>query len=70
MSSSEAGKMLLMESSQQLSDFAAERKWVRDDSGEWFEFLQEKKKEDGHFIKNSLLIRQGLGYARELEKIV
>ncbi len=71
MSAGEAGKMLLMESPEQLAAFAEERKWLRDTTtGEWFEFSQEKKKEDRHFIKNSLLIRQGLGYARELEKIV
>ena len=70
MSAGEAGKMLLMESAQQLAEFAEERKWLKDDTGEWFEFSQEKKQEDRHFIRNSLLIRQGLGYARELEKIV
>lgn len=70
MSANEAGKMLLMESTEQLAEFAAGRKWEKDDTGEWFEFSQEQKQEDRHFIRNSLLIRQGLGYARELEKIV
>ena len=62
--------MLLMETPQQLEEFARERSWVADSTGEWFQFSQEQKKEDRHFIQNHLLIRQGLGYARELEKIV
>lgn len=66
----EASKMLLMDSPDQLAQFASQRKWLKDSMGEWFVFSQEEKKEDLHFIKNSLLITQGLGYARELEKIV
>ena len=66
----EAGKMLLMDSIEPLTQFASQRKWARDTNGEWFVFSQEEKKEDLHFIKNSLLISQELGYARELEKIV
>lgn len=62
--------MLLMESADQLTQFASQRNWRTNPTGEWFVFSQEEKKEDLHFIKNSLLIRQELGYARELEKIV
>lgn len=62
--------MLLMESPDQLAQFSSQRKWLRDTTGEWFVFSQEMKKEELHFIRNSTLISQGLGYARELEKIV
>lgn len=62
--------MLLMESPDQLAQFSSQRKWLRDATGEWFIFSQEVKKEELHFIRNSVLISQGLGYARELEKIV
>lgn len=70
MSVGEAAKILLTDSAEQLTQFAEQRKWLRDSSGQWFVFSQDEKKEDTHFIKNSLLISQGLGYARELEKIV
>lgn len=70
MSVSEAAKMLLMDSPDQLAGFADQRTWLMDPSGQWFRFSQQEKKEDLHFIKNNLLISQGLGYARELEKIV
>lgn len=70
MSVVEATKMLLMDSTEQLVQFSEQRGWRRDETGQWFVFSQEEKKEDTHFIKNDLLISQGLGYARELEKIV
>ena len=70
MSVAEAIKMLLMDSPEQLTRFSSRRHWLRDATGQWFVFSQEDKKEDTHFIKNDLLISQGLGYARELEKIV
>ena len=63
----EAARMLKVDSAQQ---FAQQRNWQRDPTGQHFIFSQEKKNEDLHFIKNSVLICQGLGYARELEKIV
>jgi hypothetical protein len=62
--------MLLMESPDQLTEFARRREWLVDSTGEWLVFSQEEKKEELHFIKNNTLISQGLGYARELEKIV
>ncbi len=70
MSVKEAARILMMESDQELVEFAAQRKWDKDASGHFFVFSQEESKEDLHFIRNSLLICQGLGYARELEKIV
>lgn len=70
MSVGEAAKMLLVDSEQQLAQFAKQRNWNKDENGMWFVFSQEEKKEDRHFIKNDLLISQGLGYVRELEKIV
>ena len=70
MSVAEAIKLLLMDSPEQLAQFASKRHWLRDTTGQWFIFSQEEKKEDTHFIRNNLLISQGLGYARELEKIV
>lgn len=66
----EAARMLLLDSPEQLAEFSAQRNWLRDATEQWFVFSQEVKKEDTHFIKNSLLISQELGYARELEKIV
>lgn len=70
MSVAEATKMLLMDSPEQLAQFSDRRHWLRDTTGQWFVFSQEQKKEDTHFVRNDLLISQGLGYARELEKIV
>ena len=67
---SEAAKLLLTNSDQELTDFAATRKWQQDMDGQFFVFAQEEKKEDLHFVRNCTLIQQALGYVRELEKIV
>ncbi len=66
----EASKVLMFDSVEKLVSFAEGRGWTRDPSGMYFTFSQEKRKEDLHFINNPNLIRQELGYARELEKIV
>ena len=68
LSVTEATKMLMCESPQELEAYVEERGWVCE--GEFFLFAQEEKKEELHFVRNSLLISQALGYARELEKIV
>ena len=62
--------MLLVSSEEELVDYATKRDWKQDQSGQFFVFRQEEKKEDLHFIRNSELVCQALGYARELEKIV
>lgn len=66
----EVAKMLMIEASQELEDFAQKRGWQRDSTGDCFVFAREAKKEERHFVRNILLISQSLGYARELEKIV
>jgi len=66
----EAAKVLMFDSLELLLPFAEGRGWIRDSSGKFFTFSQEKRKEDLHFINNPNLICQELGYARELEKIV
>lgn len=66
----EASKVLMFDSLEQLLQFAEKRSWLRDSTARYFTFSQEKKKEDLHFIGNTFLICQELGYARELEKIV
>ena len=68
LSVAEATKMLMCESPQELESYVEDRGWVCE--GEFFLFAQEEKKEELHFVRNSLLISQALGYARELEKIV
>ena len=67
---SEAAKLLLTNSTQELEEFASGRKWQQDMEGQFFVFAQEEKKEDLHFVRNPTLIQQALGYVRELEKIV
>ena len=67
---SEAAKLLLTNSAQELEEFASGRKWQQDMEGQFFVFAQEEKKEDLHFVRNPTLIQQALGYVRELEKIV
>ena len=67
---SEAAKLLLTNSAQELEEFASGRKWQQDMEGQFFVFAQEEKKEDLHFVRNPMLIQQALGYVRELEKIV
>ena len=66
----EASKVLMFDSLDMLLPFAEGRGWTRDPTCKFFTFSQEKRKEDLHFINNTNLIRQELGYARELEKIV
>ncbi len=53
-----------------LLDYATKRGWQQDPSGQAFLFAKDETKEDLHFVRNSQLISQALGYARELEKIV
>ena len=65
----EAGKMLMMESQEQLETYVGERGWTVSEGGA-FVFSQQEKKEELHFVRNELLIRECLSYARELEKIV
>ena len=66
----ETAKVLMCDSLEQLLQFAEERCWLRDSTSKYFIFSLEKKKENLHFIGNTFLISQELGYARELEKIV
>ena len=66
----EATKMLLVESAEELTDLACHRAWLKDPSGECFVFAREELKEELHFVKNTMLICQSLGYARDLERIV
>ena len=67
---SEVAKMLVIESTEELEGYVSARGWHLDPSREFFVFAQEAKKEDLHFVRNSMLICQSLSYARELEKIV
>ena len=66
----EAAKMLLIESPPALVEYAAKRSWVYDPTNQFFVFTRDEKNEDLHFVRNTQLISQALGYARELEKIV
>ena len=69
-SATEAAKVLMMYSQQELDEYVRERGWVMSEDGDCFVFEQEEKKEKLHFVKNHLLIEEYLSYARELEKIV
>lgn len=62
--------MLLIESQPKLVEYAANRNWTADPTNQFFVFARDDKKEDLHFVRNTKLISQALGYARELEKIV
>ena len=62
--------MLLIESPPALVEYAAKRNWVHDPTNQFFVFARDEKNEDLHFVRNTQLISQALGYARELEKIV
>ena len=66
----EAAKVLMVESEEELEEFVRGRdpKWVVSDGH--FVFSQQESKEKLHFVQNQLLIKEYLGYARELEKIV
>lgn len=66
----EAGKMLMVSSYEELRSYTLQRKWQLDPDEKFFVFAHEEKKEKLHFVQNSMLISQSLGYARELEKIV
>lgn len=66
----EAAKLLMVDSQEELVSYASQRNWQQDMNGEFFIFDPEKKQEELHFVKNTMLICQALGYARELEKIV
>ena len=66
----EAAKMLMFESSEEFEGYVSARGWKLDERRGFFVFAQEEKKQELHFVRNSVLICQSLGYARELEKIV
>ena len=63
-------KTLMIDSPELLMAYATRRNWQQDSSGQFFVFARDETKEDLHFVRNSTLISQALGYARELEKIV
>ncbi len=60
----------MFDSFEELQAFVTARGWQQSESKGAFVFGQEEKKEELHFVRNSVLICQSLGYARELEKIV
>ncbi len=66
----EAAKVLMFDSFEELHAYVTARGWQQNESGEFFIFGLEEKKEELHFVRNSVLVCQSLGYARELEKIV
>lgn len=66
----EAAKMLMIESSSELHVFANKRGWACNEYGKFVLNTPNDGKQDLHFIGNTKLIRQSLGYVRELERIV
>ena len=66
----EAAKKLMMDSREDLERYVRERGWQRSEDGQTFVFSKQEKKEELHFVQNTLLIQECLSYARELEKIV
>ena len=66
----DAAKMLMLGSATELQMFATKRGWSSNEYGKYVLNTPSNGKQESQFIGNTKLMKQSLGYVRELEKIV